>query len=365
MSDIKSILVLLCQHLNLSINVAMKPEYFRLAKFNNTAENVTETFWKTLYALSYHAVKEKQIEVNFEQCGTVWATKLYFAYLRYPAIEFYALGEDSKNTRELLVAFSWLLGTQDVLSSIIKINLSNSVFGSECSNLNNSEEMKIEYDVPETWTAQMNNILYLSGKVNYNIKEISELISERTKLISKVHAASIGTSGLPHLSVSELALIKRIATVNKDALSDEDKRYLKELSSIGTLLDLHMKWSKKEYIFFDWMVTVFEELDKSINSNINDINWNEVIKFVSLLHHIVREKLEFLSSMKESSCQNHRCGCVSRLQWSKKIEIELDNWLTEMSAELNKEIEDLSEKKKSLSFELKKMMHLIPSCIQL
>lgn len=40
MSDIKSVLSLLCQHLNSSINVMMKPEYFRLAKFNGTAENV-------------------------------------------------------------------------------------------------------------------------------------------------------------------------------------------------------------------------------------------------------------------------------------------------------------------------------------
>lgn len=40
MSDIKSVLSLLCQHLNLSINVMMKPEYFRQAKFNGMDENI-------------------------------------------------------------------------------------------------------------------------------------------------------------------------------------------------------------------------------------------------------------------------------------------------------------------------------------
>lgn len=40
MSDIKSVLSLLCQHLNSSINVTTKPEYFRLAKFDNTTNDV-------------------------------------------------------------------------------------------------------------------------------------------------------------------------------------------------------------------------------------------------------------------------------------------------------------------------------------
>lgn len=102
--------------------------------------------------------------------------------------------------------------------------------------------------------AQINNILYLNGKVNYNLKEISELISEKAKLVSKAHAASINVSGLPHLSVSELALIKRISTINKKAPSNEDKRYIKDLNIISGLLDTHMKWLKKEHMFFEWMV---------------------------------------------------------------------------------------------------------------
>lgn len=96
--------------------------------------------------------------------------------------------------------------------------------------------------------------MYLNGKVNYNIKEISELISEKAKLISKIHTASAEVYGLPHLSVSETALIKRISTTNKNALSNEDKKYIKELSTIASLLDIHMKWSKKKHIFFEWMV---------------------------------------------------------------------------------------------------------------
>ena len=51
MSDIKSVLSLLCQHLNLSANVTMKPEHFRLAKFNGAAEIVVSVLRAILHNL--------------------------------------------------------------------------------------------------------------------------------------------------------------------------------------------------------------------------------------------------------------------------------------------------------------------------
>lgn len=57
MSDIKSVLSLLCQHLNLSVNVTMKPEHFRLAKFNGAAEFVVSVLRATshnLYPFAYN-----------------------------------------------------------------------------------------------------------------------------------------------------------------------------------------------------------------------------------------------------------------------------------------------------------------------
>lgn len=39
MSDIKSVIALLCKHLKLLYNVNVKPEHFRLSKFNKTKES--------------------------------------------------------------------------------------------------------------------------------------------------------------------------------------------------------------------------------------------------------------------------------------------------------------------------------------
>ncbi|XP_076662507.1 uncharacterized protein LOC143365829 isoform X2 [Halictus rubicundus] len=374
----------------------MKPEYFRLAKFNDTAENVVKVFWETLNILSYCVVQEKQIEVDFQHYGkyfwscvftlficiqsvfsrvyllrlsifldTVWATKLYFAYLQYPSVEFYASSKHDKNGRQLLLALAWLLGTQDALDTIIRVNVSNGVLGRECSKPNDSEEREIEHDVPETMVAQMNGMVRLHGKVNYNIREIYNLVSERANLISKVHAATINVSGLPHLSVSELALIKRIATADKSELSQADKKYMQELLAAGNLLDVHAKWRRKEHIFFEWMVTVVQEHKNHSSTSSNDMNWNEILKFISVLHRIMQERLEASSCQENRGCKNQTFESVSRLMRIEMGRDIMENRLTEISAELEKETKSLSESKEKLSEELRKLLHLIPSCIQL
>ncbi|XP_078039675.1 uncharacterized protein LOC144471476 isoform X2 [Augochlora pura] len=363
MSDIKSVLSLLCQHLKLSVNVFIKPEYFRLAKFNDNAENVVKAFWEALNILSYHVVQEKHIEIDFQHYDTVWATKLYFAYLQYPSIEFYASNRHDKNSRYLLLAFAWLLGTQDTLDSLIRKTLSNSVLGRECSKPNNLEKRKVLHKMPETLVGQLNSIIHLNGKVNYNIREIYNLVYKRANLVSKVHAATINVSGLPHLSVSELALIKRIATSDQNKLCQEDERYLQELHTAGNLLDAHFKWQRKEHIFFEWMVTVVQEHKK--HSSSPEIDWNEIFKFITVLYSIIQGKFEALSSQHNHNCQVQESTAVSRLMRVPKDLNTMEDQLTEMSAELERETKHLSEYKEKLSKELKKLLHLIPSCIQL
>nr|XP_031847855.1 uncharacterized protein LOC116433657 isoform X2 [Nomia melanderi] len=322
-------------------------------------------FWKVLNVLSYHAVKERQIEFDFQDYDTVLATKLCFAYLQYPAVKFYACNENDKNSRQLLLAFAWLLGSQDALRIVVRTIVANSVFGRECSYLNNFKRKEAAYNVPETQIDQINDIIHLNGKVNYNIREISNLVKERANLISRVHAVTTNVSGLPHLSVSELALIKRIATSKRSVPSEEDQKYLKELFTIGNLLDVHVKWLRKECIFFKWMVTVVEEHHKSLSSGLHDINWDEIFKFISTLHDIMQEKLKVLSSKKNSDCQDYKFKYASRLLIAQNDREGMENLFSEISTELNKETESLSEKKEKLSKELKKLLQLIPSCIQL
>jgi hypothetical protein len=103
---------------------------------------------------------------------------------------------------------------------------------------------------------QLAGILHLNARVNLNLREIGELTRERGSLVSKVHAASVDVSGLPHLSVSESALTKRLAMTSDDdgnSSVPEDRR--REYRDAGILLDARARWLRKRHAFFDWMVS--------------------------------------------------------------------------------------------------------------
>lgn len=93
-----------------------------------------------------------------------------------------------------------------------------------------------------------------SNKVNKNLKEIYELIREKVKLITKVHTASLTTSGLPHLSVQEMALIKNIVMNENDEF--KNSKEIQELEKTAKMLELKLKWSKTMKIFYVWMVCI-------------------------------------------------------------------------------------------------------------
>lgn len=99
--------------------------------------------------------------------------------------------------------------------------------------------------------SQINNLVYSSGKISHNLKRISELLAERVTLMEKVHIASMNVNNLPHISVAELAIVKRLLT-KVDSKRDSD--YLQELQDLHSLVDSYLKWTSKEHIVFTWMV---------------------------------------------------------------------------------------------------------------
>lgn len=102
--------------------------------------------------LQHNNKKRKYIyiyEYEYNVVDKVSATKLYLAFLQYPAIEFYGLSESCHNNRILLLAFAWLLATQNVLSIVVRVNLTSSLLGRECScpniSLVNMQSLKKKY----------------------------------------------------------------------------------------------------------------------------------------------------------------------------------------------------------------------------
>ncbi|XP_018401440.1 PREDICTED: uncharacterized protein LOC108778697 [Cyphomyrmex costatus] len=359
MCDIKEVLPILCDYINSLINTGLTPEHLRLAKYNAPDEIVADKLWITLRILSYNATREKRGDIDFRNYDAPSTVKLHLAFLQYPAIEFYSLSQDGEHNRDALIALAWLLGVQDVLTVILRAKLADSVLGAECSHVDSSEpasSIAVPSNQPLSTNAQLSNILHLNATVNLNLREINELIRERAKLISKVHAASLDVSGLPHLSVSELALTKRLSRsrILDDGAGgnfEKDRRRLREFREAGILLDVRAKWLRKRHVFFDWMATVIQEHKRSTESNPRVINTRELTAFNSLLRHVIRDKLRDSKSEKTvdgDDSKNWSLNCPSRANRSHCNNAEAGNWLNYLNERQVREEENFQRNRKSI-----------------
>ncbi|XP_072763592.1 uncharacterized protein [Anoplolepis gracilipes] len=371
MSEIQNALSALCEYINSLVNVGLTFEHLKLARNNAPGEDVAETLRNTLHVLSYHAAREKRGDIDFRNYDTLTALKLHLAFLQYPAIEFYSLSLQSDCNRDLLIALAWLLGTQNVLTIVLRAKLAGSVLGTECSRVDPPESsirfassvVRPDNQLTDT---QLASILNLNTRVNLNLREISELTRERGSLVSKVHAASIDVSGLPHLSVSESALTKRLATTSDIDGSSGDEARRREFRDAGILLDTRAKWLRKRHVFFDWMVTTIQEHRKFIEMTSREIDSQELAAFSSLLRQMIREKLRVLTSVEAASSKSRNMAleCPSRAHRSQYNDIEVQNWLDDLNERQKHEEEDLQRNRKRLADELEKMLELIPSTIR-
>ncbi|XP_018369271.1 PREDICTED: uncharacterized protein LOC108765184 [Trachymyrmex cornetzi] len=375
MCDIKDALPTLCEYINSLINTGLTPEHLRLAKYNAPDEIVAEKLWSTLRILSYHAAREKRDDIDFRNYDAPSAVKLHLALLQYPVIEFYSLSQDGEHNRDALIALAWLLGTQDVLTAILRAKLADGVLGAECSHVDSSEPpslIAVPNNQPLSTSAQLSSILHLNATVNLNLREINELIRERAKLISKVHAASINVSGLPHLSVSELVLTKRLSRTRilddgGDGSSENDRRRLREFREAGILLDVRAKWLRKRHVFFDWMATVIQEHKRSTELNPRVINTRELAAFSSLLRHLIRDKLRDFKSEKTvdgDGSRNWSLNCPSRAHRSQCNNAEAQSWLDDLNERQDREEKNFQRNRQRLADELEQMLKLIPSVVR-
>ncbi|XP_043672494.1 uncharacterized protein LOC122631187 isoform X2 [Vespula pensylvanica] len=365
MSDIKNVIELLCKHLNLSIKVAIQPEYFRLSKYNNTTQK-SDILWTILHILSFYAAKEKQNDIYFEEYDKLSATKLYFAFLQYPAIEFYGLSESCHNNRVLLLAFAWLLATQNVLNIVVRVNLTSSLLGRECSCPDISLKEVSTVETSCSVHTQIKNIIHHNSKVNFNIKHISELICKKVKLLNKAHDASLNFDHLAHMNVMEIAFIKHLLALHTDSNFVQCKQQKSDLRAIGVMLDIHLKWMEKEHLFYDWMISVIKEYEKSVDININRISWDEIGSFISLLEHVIKKKLYSVYSEKTEDsleCRN-AFQCTSRLLRTSDIKCEVNKWLMDVTIQLNQIKETLGKNKEELALQLKNILMIVPLCVR-
>ncbi|PNF21617.1 hypothetical protein B7P43_G12573 [Cryptotermes secundus] len=203
MSDIKSVIGLLCKHLKLLFNVNVKPEHFRLSKFNNNEESCVCQMWEILYKMC------KEVYPGLQEDDHVNFVKLSFAMMEYNSIEFYCLPQDmSFGSRELLISVGWLMLTSNVLEISTNRKLRESPMNMEFD----VEGYQQSRDVPSqpvfkagSLECTLNSILWIAGKIRHNVNSITETCQARVKFATKetVVAEKESDPHQNHLSVHE------------------------------------------------------------------------------------------------------------------------------------------------------------------
>ncbi|XP_021925042.1 uncharacterized protein C14orf80 homolog isoform X2 [Zootermopsis nevadensis] len=256
MSDIKSVIALLCKHVKLSFNVNVKPEHFRLSKFNKTEDSCVCQMWGILYKMC------NEVYPHLCDDDVVSFVKLSFAMMKYNSIEFYCLPPDmSSGSRELLLAMGWLMLISDVLEVSTNRKLRESPMSMEFDVKVNQETKSVPLQPvfkAGSLESTLNSILWAAGKIRHNVNAIAETNQARVTFANRVHESTVNSSGLPHLSVIETKLVRYPELLPE---------YLNSVNDNILLIDTHRQWLKKCSVFWEWMETVIAEKQSDLQIN--------------------------------------------------------------------------------------------------
>ncbi|KAJ8924520.1 hypothetical protein NQ315_007318 [Exocentrus adspersus] len=176
-SEIKHVIGLLCKQLNMILDLNLKPEHFRLAKFDKNDENVIPLLWTTLSLLT---VKDKHPDFN--------KIKNHMKTLNHTSEMFYCLPEDgSTGSRELLIAIAFIVAKN--LPNLINEEIKYSPLDDYCSLI---DAQNIQVSIPQVpdcmdKDSMKNYIMWLKGKTQQNNRMTEEYKNQTTKIYEKLN----------------------------------------------------------------------------------------------------------------------------------------------------------------------------------
>ncbi|XP_064310773.1 tubulin epsilon and delta complex protein 1 isoform X1 [Phalacrocorax carbo] len=222
-------------------------------------------FWRLLYALlkQIHGGKWSESDAIDNQIRFV---KSAFWYHGYGRPELYQLPSDgSAGSRELLLAFSWLLHRLSLLEQLLARNRVKT--GDETSvctcedDLPNSQKgtTKIapEYGLEDR--VDVRYLQWLNGRLRFQWRSLHAQHQEQCKLLHKIHLFTSGSHMdqiLGHFSVTETDLIRQ---------PENYKQLLQLLESETMQLEAFLEWKQLEPVYWQWMETVLDNMAEEGN----------------------------------------------------------------------------------------------------
>ncbi|XP_043930038.1 tubulin epsilon and delta complex protein 1 isoform X2 [Protopterus annectens] len=249
-------------------------------------------------------------------------------YYGYGSLEFYQLpGDGSEGSRELLLAFSWLLQRISLLEQILylhKAQLKDTVLHCTCKmndtkswQISEHSEQHLEKQIPDIRCIQ-----WLQGKLDFRFKVLHAMQQAKCGATYKIHHYTRGChTGQNHLSIMEVNLIQDPSSLNK---------VLHTLESENARLDAYLEWKRLEPIYWHWMESVldaklkdnFECAARPLNTSTNDCTHcsddcplTEIGQLTALVETLQNELQENMSRLKT--------------QWSARVKREEKKLLDE------------------------------------
>ncbi|NXD81984.1 TEDC1 protein, partial [Halcyon senegalensis] len=240
------------------------PDTLRRARFDRPQASLD--FWRLLYALlkQIHGGEWSESDAIGNQIRFVKSALWYHGYGRP---ELYGLPSDgSAGSRELLLAFSWLLHRLGLVEQLLARNRVKT--GDETSvctcedDLPNSHEVTTEI-APERGLEDRVDVRYLqwlNGRLRFQWRSLHAQHQEQCKLLHKIHLFTSGShmdQNLGHFSVMETDLLRQ---------PESYKQPLQLLESETKQLEAFLQWKQLEPVYWQWMETVLDNMAEEGNT---------------------------------------------------------------------------------------------------
>ncbi|XP_030808837.1 tubulin epsilon and delta complex protein 1 [Camarhynchus parvulus] len=235
------------------------PDTLRRARFDRPQASLD--FWKLLYVLlkQIHGGSWTESDAIGAQVRFVKWALWYHGYGRPQLQRLPADG--SAGSRELLLAFSWLLHCPGLLEQLLARNRVQTGDGtSVCT---------CEDDVPESQEGtgeagpegrvDVRYLQWLHGRLRLQWCSLHAQHQEQCKLLHKIHLFTRGShmdQNLGHFSVTEADLIRH---------PENYKQLLQLLESETTQLEAFLEWKQLEPVYWQWMETVLDDMAEEGN----------------------------------------------------------------------------------------------------
>ncbi|KAM4664567.1 tubulin epsilon and delta complex protein 1 isoform 1-T1 [Discoglossus pictus] len=253
--QLKEILSALCRALAVT-GGNPSPETFRKAKFNRP--EATPEFWKLLYLLLKQIYQRKngssvstdEKEMIENQIRFVKSVLWDQGYGR--AAVYHLPLDATEGSRELLLAFSWLLSRMKPLEKILEMNRIK--VGDEmtvCTCLQGLG-LKANEDASPPVKVDVRYLQWLHGKMRFSWRTRYAAQQEKCSLLYKIHLYTHGCHVDPdikHLSLMETDLVRQ---------PEKYTKVLQSLESESTHLEAYLEWKQLEPVYWQWMESVLE-----------------------------------------------------------------------------------------------------------